>query len=82
VRQSVQLLFDQVIEQEGIVLTRIERQRLFEEVYAEIRGFGPIEPLLQDPAVTEVMVNGPKSVYVGRRESSLRLTYASTMTSM
>jgi len=67
VRQSVQLLFDQVIEQEGIVLTRVERQRLFEEVYAEIRGFGPIEPLLQDPTVNEVMVNGPKQVYVEQR---------------
>jgi len=64
VRHSVQLLFDQVIEQEGIVLTRIERLRLFEEVYAEIRGLGPIEPLLQDPSISEIMVNGPKAVYV------------------
>ena len=64
VRQSIQLLFDQVIEQEGIVLTRLERQRLFDEVYAEIRGLGPIEPLLQDPTITEIMVNGPHSVYV------------------
>ncbi len=64
VRHSIQLLFDQVIEQEGVVLTRIERQRLFEEVYAEIRGLGPIEPLLQDATVSEIMVNGPKAVYV------------------
>jgi pilus assembly protein CpaF len=67
VRQSIQSLFDQVIEQEGTVLTRIERQRLFEEVYAEIRGFGPIEPLLQDATISEVMVNGPKSVYVEQK---------------
>ena len=67
VRQSIQVLFDQVIEQEGIVLTRIERQRLFDEVYAEIRGFGPIEPLLQDPTINEVMINGPKSVYVEQK---------------
>ena len=64
VRQSIQLLFDQVIEQEGTVMTRLERQKLFEEVYAEIRGLGPIEPLLQDPVVSEVMVNGPKQVYI------------------
>lgn len=67
VRQSIQSLFDQVIEQEGTVLTRVERQRLFEEVYADIRGFGPIEPLLQDPTISEVMVNGPKSIYVEQR---------------
>ncbi len=73
VRHSIQLLFDQVIEQEGIVLTRIERQRLFEEVYAEIRGFGPIEPLLQDSTVSEIMVNGPKAVYV-EQKGKLRKT--------
>ncbi|HEX9016385.1 MAG TPA: CpaF family protein [Chloroflexota bacterium] len=67
VRQSIQSLFDQVLEQEGTVLTRIERQRLFEDVYADIRGFGPIEPLLQDPTISEVMVNGPKNVYVEQR---------------
>jgi pilus assembly protein CpaF len=73
VRQSIQSLFDQVLEAEGTVLTRIERQRLFEEVYADIRGFGPIEPLLQDPTITEVMVNGPKSVYV-EQKGKLRKT--------
>lgn len=73
VRHSIQLLFDQVIEQEGAVLTRVERQRLFEEVYAEIRGMGPIDPLLQDPTVSEVMVNGPKQVYV-EQNGKLRKT--------
>ncbi len=73
VKQSIQALFDQVIEQEGTVLTRIERQRLFEEVYAEIRGFGPIEPLLQDATISEVMVNGPKSIYV-EQKGKLRKT--------
>ncbi len=75
VRTSVQALFDQVVEQEGLVLTRMERQRLFEAVYAEIRGYGPIEPYLQDPGITEVMVNGPKSVYVEER-GKLRKTEA------
>ena len=66
-RHSIQLLFDQTLEQEGIVMTRGERQKLFEEVHAEIQGFGPIEPLLQDPSVSEIMVNGPKLVYVERQ---------------
>lgn len=73
VRQSIQSLFDQVLEAEGTVLTRVERQRLFEEVYADIRGFGPIEPLLQDPTISEVMVNGPRSVYV-EQKGKLRKT--------
>ncbi len=40
--------------------------RLFDAVAAEILAFGPLEPLLQDETVTEVMVNGPDLVYVER----------------
>jgi pilus assembly protein CpaF len=47
-------------------LTRDERQRLVQGVIDEVAGFGPIEPLLADPTVTEVMVNGPFQVYVER----------------
>src|SRR5581483_11361070 len=67
VRQRLQNLFDQIVETEGVILTRAERQRLFEELAADVIGFGPIEPLLQDSTVTEVMVNGPHRVYVERR---------------
>ncbi len=67
VRQRLQVLFDQIVETESVILTRAERQRLFEELAADVIGFGPIEPLLQDPTVTEVMVNGPHKVYVERR---------------
>ena len=51
---------------ENIVLTRVDRARLFEAVAAEILGFGPIEPLLKDNSINEVMVNGPKMVYIER----------------
>jgi pilus assembly protein CpaF len=67
VRQRIKTLFDAVVEGENIVLTRIERERLFEEVTADIIGFGPIEPLLQDPTVSEVMVNGPNQVYIEQK---------------
>jgi pilus assembly protein CpaF len=66
VRRVIEELFTAILESEGVVLIRSERQRLFEEVVAEILGFGPLEPLLQDPTITEVMVNGPKSVYIER----------------
>ncbi|MGN0267467.1 MAG: CpaF family protein [Lachnospiraceae bacterium] len=45
-------------------LNRAERSRLIEEVYDDVAGFGPLEPLLQDPDITEIMVNGPDKVYV------------------
>jgi pilus assembly protein CpaF len=62
-----------VLESEGITLTRVERLRLFEAISAEILGYGPIEPLLKDPNVNEVMVNGPRQVYV-ERQGKLELT--------
>jgi pilus assembly protein CpaF len=67
VRRTVEETFAQVLEQEQIVLTRVERTRLFEAISAEILGLGPIEPLLKDESVTEVMVNGPRQVYVERK---------------
>ena len=44
-----------------------DRERLVEELISEILGPGPIEPLLKDPSVTEVMVNGPDSIYIERK---------------
>jgi len=73
VRRTVEETFASVLESEGITLARVERMRLFEAISAEILGFGPIEPLLKDASVTEVMVNGPKQVYV-ERAGRLELT--------
>ena len=44
-----------------------DRERLVEELISEILGLGPIEPLLKDPSVSEVMVNGPDSIYIERK---------------
>jgi pilus assembly protein CpaF len=48
-------------------LTREERRHLTEELAGEIQGLGPLEPLLRDPTITEVMVNGPNQIYIERR---------------
>src|SRR5579885_691758 len=64
VRRTIEDLFNLILDQQGIVLTRVDRMRLFEAIAAEILGLGPIEPLLKDDSVTEIMVNGPKQVYV------------------
>ena len=51
-------------------LTRDEREQLVREITDDILGYGPIEPLLRDDTVSEVMVNGPDQIYVERRASS------------
>jgi pilus assembly protein CpaF len=65
--QSIETHFNQLLAEEGLVFTRADRARLLEWVVADILGYGPLEPLLQDEAITEVMVNGPKRVYIERR---------------
>ena len=66
VRRTVEETFAAVLEAESIVLSRLDRMRLFEAIAAEILGYGPIEPLLKDDTITEIMVNGPKQVYIER----------------
>lgn len=51
----------------GSDIPRAERGKIVNELYSDIVGLGPIDPLLADPDVSEVMVNGPNSVYVEKR---------------
>jgi pilus assembly protein CpaF len=72
VRATIEELFNAILSEESMVLSRAERQRLFEAIVAEILGFGPIEPLLADEGITEIMVNGPKNVFVERKGNLTR----------
>ncbi len=67
VRRTIQDLFEQILTEENIVLSRPERARLFEQISAEILGFGPLQPLLEDDTITEIMVNGAKNIYIERK---------------
>jgi pilus assembly protein CpaF len=66
VRSTIQELFEQILAEENIVLSRPERHRLFEAIAAEILGYGPLQPLLEDDTITEIMVNGAKNIYIER----------------
>lgn len=72
VRNTILELFEQVLAEENIVLTRQEKQRLFESITADILGFGPLQPLLGDETITEIMVNGAKNIYIERKGKILR----------
>ncbi|MGW8249970.1 MAG: CpaF family protein [Anaerolineales bacterium] len=73
VRTTIQELFEQVLAEENIVLSRPERHRLYEQIAAEILGFGPLQPLLDDETITEVMVNGAKHIYIERNGKLIRV---------
>jgi pilus assembly protein CpaF len=76
VRATIEEMFETILMEENIVLSRSERRRLFEQIVAEILGLGPLEPLLADDSITEVMVNGPKNIFV-ERDGKIERTNAS-----
>jgi len=65
-RQMIETFLNQVLAEENLIYMRAERARLLEWVVADILGYGPLEPLLNDETITEVMANGAENVYVER----------------
>jgi pilus assembly protein CpaF len=62
----VRVTLQDVLAHEEAPLTTTDRARLTQEISDDILGYGPLEPYLRDPEVTEVMVNGPTTIYVER----------------
>jgi pilus assembly protein CpaF len=65
-RQIIETYFNQVLSEENLLYTRSNRATILDWVISDILGYGPIEPLLSDPSITEIMANGPKDVYIER----------------
>jgi len=66
IRRKIGEIYGEVLLQSGMILGRNERERLLDRVIAEILGYGPLDILLRDETVTEIMVNGPNKIYVER----------------
>ena len=66
-RKDIRKVIEHLCDTENPLLNRIEREKLIEEVLDETLGFGPLEILLKDPTISDILVNGPKKVYVERR---------------
>lgn len=60
-------VIQQLLNEQGVPLSAIDRDRLAKEVLDEVFGLGPLEPLLQDPTVNDILVNTHHTVYVERR---------------
>ncbi len=71
--EAISALIDDLLDREAAGLSRPDKARLSREVLNEVVGFGPLEPLLADPDITEIMVNGPYRIFIekaGRLEAS------------
>lgn len=66
VREQVGNVVERLAREEHLPLTVSERDRLIEEILDEVFGLGPLEPLLKDQTVSDIMVNGFDSIYVER----------------
>ena len=66
-RREIRLVVERLCDTENPLLNRIERERLIDEVLDETFGFGPLEVLLKDPTISDILVNGPHKIYVERR---------------
>jgi pilus assembly protein CpaF len=64
--QKVTAAIGEILDEEGRLLTDADRARLIEEIKNELLGLGPLEPLLWDDEITDILVNGPSQVYVER----------------
>jgi pilus assembly protein CpaF len=76
VREQIGNVVERLVTEESIPMTLIERERLIEEILDEVFGLGPLEPLLKDPAVSDILVNAFDNIYVERngrlQETSVR----------
>jgi pilus assembly protein CpaF len=66
-RREIRLVIEHLCDTEDTLLNRNERERLIDEVLDETFGLGPLEILLKDATVSDILINGPKNVYVERR---------------
>lgn len=66
-RREIRLVVERLCDTENPLLNRMERERLVDEVLDETFGFGPLEILLKDPTISDIMINGPHKIYVERR---------------
>jgi pilus assembly protein CpaF len=71
-RREIRLVVEHLCDTENPLLNRMERERLIEEVLDETFGFGPLEILLKDPTISDIMINGPKKVFVEKRGRIVR----------
>ncbi|XLZ70739.1 CpaF family protein [Massilia sp. SR12] len=73
IRDELKILVERLLEENMVVINDSERRTLTRDIQYEVLGFGPLEPLLADPNVSDILVNGARQVYV-ERKGCLELT--------
>ncbi|HEX6488417.1 MAG TPA: CpaF family protein [Candidatus Dormibacteraeota bacterium] len=67
IRKRIAELVDEYLRVRAVPITRTERERLIDSLFDDVVGLGPLEGLLKDPEITEIMINHPKQIYIERK---------------
>jgi pilus assembly protein CpaF len=65
-RAEINAIATESLEEMGIILNREERQSLNQDLFDEVKGLGPLETLLKDDTVNDILVNGPHQIFIER----------------
>lgn len=74
--EMIKTFLDEIYQSANIQLGEKFKNSLFEEIVDEVQGYGPIQPLLNDPEITEIMVNGPKNIFIEKEGKLTRAAVA------
>ncbi len=66
-KREIRLVVEHLCDAENTLLNRSERDRIVDEVLDETFGLGPLEFLLKDPTISDILINGPKNIFVERK---------------
>ena len=72
-REEINAIAGEALEEKNVILNREDRQTLNQELFDEVTGLGPLETLLKDDTVNDILVNGPQQIFV-ERDGKLQLT--------
>ncbi len=73
VREVIRGCLEQVLQEGALLLNRSEKERLVEDIYHDSRGYGPLEPLLRDERISEIMVNNAHQIFI-EKEGKIELS--------
>jgi pilus assembly protein CpaF len=65
-REEISAIANETLQEKGVVLNREERRAMMADLYDEVKGLGPLEPLLKDESISDILVNGPHQIFIER----------------
>ncbi len=63
-REEINDITSETLQEKGVVLNRDERRSMINDLYDEVKGLGPLEPLLKDETISDILVNGPQQIFI------------------